>query len=348
MTQERFNTQRLRAISITEVARRLGCDLRRKGARQVALCPWHDDRHPSLTLYEDNHENHCYCFSCGKGGGVIDFTMQHEGWTFQEACRWLSTEFGIPINGKQSHQSRSLPMRSRRSRLKPPEPHYTFIPMEMVEEMASHDSSLCRCLKQLFIPRHVEWLSEEYMLGTYALGDYDDYTVFPDIDRRGRVCNLKIQHFDSDIQSPRFAHRDEGGCYWLGTMLAGKGRLPRDAKFSSRCLFGEHLLPRRPDATVALVESPKNALFGALHSPRLTWVATGSKNSIGEEVLEPLRGRNVIVLPDRDAIPLWTEKLRGMTHLANFVVSDFCERMAPEGQPKYDIADYIQSQNMPF
>lgn len=341
---EHFDTLRLNAISITEVARRLGCNLTRKGVRQVTNCPWHDDKHPSLTFYDDNQESRCYCFSCGKGGGVIDFTMQHEGWTFQEACRWLSSEFAISTGDITSCRSRP----KQRTKAKPVEPDYTYIPMEMVEEMVSTDNSMCRCLKQLFVPKNVEWICEEYMLGTYAMGKVDDYTVFPNIDRHGRACNLKIQHYDTDMQSAQFAHKDKGSCYWLGSMWVTEGRLPAGAQFQSQCLFGEHLLSRYPNSTVALVESPKNAVFGALEHPQLTWVAIGNKHSLKPDVLEPLRGRNVIVIPDRDAIALWTEQLQGMSSLVNFTVSDFCERAAPDDQPKFDIADYIIQHNMPF
>jgi len=60
-----------------------------------------------------------------------------------------------------------------------------------------------------------------------------------------------------------------------------------------------------------------------------------------------LVGRDVVVFPDRDAIPLWTDTLKGMRDLANFIVSDFCRRMAPEGKPKFDIADHLQRRMMP-
>jgi hypothetical protein len=60
--------------------------------------------------------------------------------------------------------------------------------------------------------------------------------------------------------------------------------------------------------------------------------------------LEPLRGRDIIVIPDADAVQDWTDIVCGMQDLANFTVSDFCQRHAPEGQPKFDIADYIQQQ----
>ena len=100
-------------------------------------------------------------------------------------------------------------------------------------------------------------------------------------------------------------------------------------------------------SAVALVESPKNALFGALAYPEMLWVATGNKTAIGPEELKPLRGRDVIVIPDRDAIGDWNAKINSMTWLANFTVSDFCERAAPDDNAKFDIADYLQHQLWP-
>lgn len=341
---EQFDTDRLRAISITEVARRLGDNVRRVGANHVTLCPWHDDHHPSLSLVEGTGKNYCHCFSCDKGGDVIAFTMQHEQWTFQEACQWLSNEFGIGM--VQSGWSYS-PQPKAKPRVEPAEPVYTYIPMPMVDEIVSMESSLCRCLVQMFPPRAVEWLVEEYRLGCYSMNEQDDYTVFPNIDAQGRVCNLKVQHYDSDLDSDRFAHSDQG-TYWLGAIWGREGRLPKDAVFRSECLFGEHLLTRYPNTTVALVESPKNALFGSLVFPKLTWVAAGSKNLLKRKALKPLQGRDVIVIPDRDAIDEWTAIIRGMADMANFTVSDFCRKAAPKGQPKFDIADYLQEQNMPF
>ena len=61
-----FDTRRLNAVPITEVARRLGMDLRRAGTVSRTLCPWHDDRHPSLVLYERTDENRCHTLKSWK------------------------------------------------------------------------------------------------------------------------------------------------------------------------------------------------------------------------------------------------------------------------------------------
>ncbi len=343
MNSEHYEPERLNAIPITEVAQRLGDNLKRAGAVTKTLCPWHEDHHPSLTFYERTNENRCHCFSCGNGGSVIDYVMQHEGWSFIDACRWLSREFGIG-----TVQNTWVPTRKPRLAVKAADPDYTYIPMEMLDQLVSTDNSLCQCLMRMYQPEAVQWLCEEYRIGCYSMNGRDDYTVFPNIDRKGRVCNLKVQCYDSDPMSPHFAHSINGSCYWLGSILVKEGRLPQDALFRSSCLFGEHLVSRYPDSTIALVESPKNALFGALAYPTFTWVAAGNKTMLKRDVLQPLKGRDVLVLPDCDAIDDWTHALNSMADLANFIVSDFCREQAPEGQTKYDIADYLQSHVLPF
>jgi DNA polymerase len=49
-------------------------------------CPFHDDHTPSLHLYED----HYYCFACGAHGGQIDWLMQVEGMSHEEAIDALA------------------------------------------------------------------------------------------------------------------------------------------------------------------------------------------------------------------------------------------------------------------
>lgn len=337
---EHFDLDRLKAISITEVARRLGCQLQRSGTVSKTICPWHEDSHPSLTLYERTGENHCHCFACGKGGSVIDFVMQNESWSFQEACQWLSNEFGISTTRYDGYLPRPKP----RPVVKPAEPEYTYIPMSMVDELVSTENSLCQCLMRMQPSEVVKWMTEEYRIGSYSMNGHDNFTVYPSIDQQGRVCNLKVQHYETDPLSPHFAHSTPNSCFWLGSIWAREGRLPQNARFRSTCLFGEHLLNRYPDSLVILVESPKNALFGAMAFPKWTWVAAGNKGMLRREVLQPLQGRDVIVIPDRDAIGEWSTVIAGMADLANFTVVDICEHKAPEGELKFDIADYLQNE----
>lgn len=340
MDKEYFDTNRLNDLSIMEVARRLGDTLKREGSVYKTRCPWHEDSHPSLTFYERTGESRCHCFACGNGGSVISYVMQHEKWTFQEACQWLSNGFGILTT--KSGKTYIPKQRGRTPEPQPLKPEYTYIPNNMVDEMVSSDNSLCKCLKQMFSEDDVNRVVEEYRIGIYSSYGYDDYTVFPNIDKDGRVCNLKIQHYETDMSSPLFAHKDSAPCVWLGRVWAKCGRLSPEAEFNSTCLFGEHLLSQYTDAAIALVESPKNALFGALAYPQMLWLATGNKGALKRETLLPLKQRDVIVIPDCDAVEEWNEKINNMRDLANFTVSDYCKRISSDENGKLDIADYIQ------
>ncbi len=60
-----------------------------------ALCPWHDDSKPSLTV---NQERQIFrCWVCNIGGDVFSFLMKHENVTFPEALQMLADRAGIKL-----------------------------------------------------------------------------------------------------------------------------------------------------------------------------------------------------------------------------------------------------------
>lgn len=333
----RYDVERLRALSIRRVASHFGT-LKYSGSSCMALCVWHDDHHPSLSLVESTGKNYCHCFSCGKGGDVITYVMAALDVDFRGACEWLSNKYGILTSDDKSYspQKKQKPVEEPMD-----ETPSDFIPMEMLDKLVTVENPLCQCLMRLFHPEAVKWVTEEYRLGCYTLSGDKEYTVFPNIDVEGRVCNLKVQPYETDPSSPQFAHSPKNSSYWLAAIWKRQGKLPANGQYHTQGLFGAHLLPLYPARTVALVESSKNAIVGALENPQMVWVATGNKSSLQRKYLEPLSGRDVVVIPDCDAVNDWTKTISGMKDLANFTVSDFCQRMAPEGDSKFDVADYI-------
>lgn len=79
----RMEIERLKAaIRIEDVVRKYVM-LTRRGNSYVGLCPFHDDRHPSLTVNPARKTYHC--FACGAHGDVIDFIRRAENLGFEEA-----------------------------------------------------------------------------------------------------------------------------------------------------------------------------------------------------------------------------------------------------------------------
>ena len=76
------------SINTQEAARRYGLEINRYGK---ALCPFHNDRHPSLYVADD----HYYCYGCGEHGDVIDLTARLFDLSLYEAAKKLAYDFGI-------------------------------------------------------------------------------------------------------------------------------------------------------------------------------------------------------------------------------------------------------------
>jgi len=70
-------------------------ELRRQGRNYVALCPWHDDTRPSMTI---NPERQTFkCWPCEIGGDIFSFLMRIEGVDFREALEMLADRAGIEL-----------------------------------------------------------------------------------------------------------------------------------------------------------------------------------------------------------------------------------------------------------
>ena len=96
---DRLELQKLRDLPIEGVAERLGLQV----TRHKALCPFHDDSHPSLSFRVNR--NTFRCFVCGASGGPIDLVMRHLNLDFKAACRWLADENNVILTEYQHHPS---------------------------------------------------------------------------------------------------------------------------------------------------------------------------------------------------------------------------------------------------
>jgi len=98
---EKYELQKLRDLPIEGVAERLGLQVR----MHKCLCPFHDDRHPSLSF--SVRRNTFRCFVCGASGGPIDLVMKYLGKDFRDACRWLADENNIILTEYQPKEVES-------------------------------------------------------------------------------------------------------------------------------------------------------------------------------------------------------------------------------------------------
>ncbi len=75
-------------VSCREAAERYGVEVNHYG---MALCPFHNDRHPSLYVADD----HYHCFACGEHGDVIDLVSKLFRLSLYDAAQKLAADFHL-------------------------------------------------------------------------------------------------------------------------------------------------------------------------------------------------------------------------------------------------------------
>jgi len=78
-------------ISVQRLAEGAGVTLTRHGADLIGLCPFHDDKEPSLVITPSKNLWNCLG-ACGTGGSVIDWVMRARGVSFRHAVELLRAD----------------------------------------------------------------------------------------------------------------------------------------------------------------------------------------------------------------------------------------------------------------
>ena len=324
--------------------------LKKTGVRYEALCPFHDDK--SLGSFVVYPKGNCYkCFSCGAGGGVVDFLMKHEGLSYPDAIRWLGKKYNIDVDDVDVNWTYT-------PRPAPP-------PMPMLELpkylMAGPKLAIDQDNLVTWIRTGVKWDTVqcsrvEKIIDIYNVGHgKNGHTIFWQLDERGRLRTGKMMKYRKD------GHRDKEA-FWnfdfIHSTLSRKRRdedpwpFPNifnpDKQEPQLTFFGMHLLDKYgKNATVNIVESEKTAVLMAIaygNHANQVWMACGGLEMINRERLQPIidRGRRIILYPDRDGIDKWRVKCEQM-HYPNMAVDCIPVQKwwKPEDGEKADIADVV-------
>ena len=81
-------------LTMPDVAKFYGLQINRSG---MACCPFHEERTPSLKVYEE----HFYCFGCGATGDCTGFVAKLFGISQFEAAKKISYDFGLNLFNRE-------------------------------------------------------------------------------------------------------------------------------------------------------------------------------------------------------------------------------------------------------
>ncbi len=95
-------------VSVQRLAEARGVVLKRQGADLIGLCPFHDDKKPSLVISSRKNLWHCLG-ACQVGGSVIDWVMKAEGVSFRHAVELLRAD--LPLTSPSTNVVKTATIR---------------------------------------------------------------------------------------------------------------------------------------------------------------------------------------------------------------------------------------------
>ena len=132
-----------RATPIEEVAGKLGMRV----VRHTALCPFHNDKNPSLHFHRG--KNRYKCFACGASGDVVDLVMKYNNVGFKEAVAEILEKKGEVLVVEDYHDD--LPQKNQKT------PDIEYLSTLIAHPVLTEDARRFLFDERRIDPRVVKW-----------------------------------------------------------------------------------------------------------------------------------------------------------------------------------------------
>ncbi len=237
--------------------------LSKKGRNYVALCPFHDDHNPSMSISEDKQIYKC--FVCGAGGNVFTFVSQYEKISFLEAVYKVAEYTGITLSAplQQTQLSRVDPHIAALYRLL--KEMIQFTQYELDTEDGSHAKQYLqkRSLSEEIIKKfqigynphedgvyqylHAKEFSDADMVecgvanlfGSRMMDRFANRILIPIHDAYGNPVGFTARRLDDRSQEAKYINTAETTIYRKGQLLFNYHRVKESVKQEKRVFLVE-------------------------------------------------------------------------------------------------------------
>ena len=211
MTQEYIDRLKEANDIVQVVGERL--TLTRRGANYVGICPFHNDRTPSLTV---SHTRQMYkCWACGAGGDVIKFIQEIDNLTFVEACTLLAKRAHMepPTNQPQTPEEAAA-ARQREMLLNEAQT------MQNTFSSARQQSAFVKFIAG----RHISYeTATKFGLGYATEGFFANRITYPFYSPSGQIVGFtgRAVDWNKECKYPKFKNSAESAIYHKEALLFG-------------------------------------------------------------------------------------------------------------------------------
>ena len=192
-------------VTTRQAAEFYGVTVSRNG---MALCPFHEDRHPSMKV-----DRRFHCFGCHADGDVIDFTARLFNLKPMEAAQKLAADFKIDCISKQEPTIKPHirePPTEQRSKLEGAHSYKVFCQyLHLLRDWERRYAP--QSPEEDFHPLFVEALKKkaptEYLLDCFLNGSPEERRKLAD-EQRGEV--MKLEQRIAEWSAAGALHRETG------------------------------------------------------------------------------------------------------------------------------------------
>ncbi len=284
-------------------------NLKRRGVNMIGLCPFHNEKTPSFTVSPS--KNLYKCFGCGKGGGAVNFLMEHEQFTYPEALRFLAQKYNIKIEEEKKSDEQIQRDNERQSYYLINEyaqdyfvhqlfntPEGTSVGLSYFKHRGLLETTI-KTFKLGYSPRESKAFTNQAVktgynidklkqLGLTSTNGYDFYrerVIFPFHNISGKTIGFGGRILREDKKAPKYLNSPESEIYNKRKTLYG--------------LYQAKTAIRKQDQCI-LVEGYTDVL--SLYQNGIQNVVASSGTSLTQEQVQLIKRftKNVIVLYDGD------------------------------------------------
>ena len=260
VSQEIIETIKARISITTLVSRYL--PVVSKGGRNWVVCPFHDDKNPSMVLNDE--KGTFYCFGCHTSGNIFEFLMQYEHLTFYQALERLAGECNVALRPETDNDRKERSLREQLYDV------HTVLTAEFMYQLAEDNPYAKRALSYLekrgvhedmrrkfligYAPPDVSFVadflrkrgfSDEviYSAGLFSAESkrsyFVDRIVFPVLDLHGKPIAFSARRMSSNDDIPKYINSSGTNLFKKGEVLYGMYQAMDSLRKKNPCVLVE-------------------------------------------------------------------------------------------------------------
>lgn len=196
-------------ISVERLVESAGIALKKSGKDRIGLCPFHEDREPSLIVTPE--KNLWHCFGCQSGGGPIDWVMKLRGISFRHAVELLHTD---PSLAAQSVSGLDAPVKRGTVRTLPAPVAFDADKQALLNQTVSYYHTTLQQSPEALAYLRERGLEHPELIEHFLLG-YANRTLGLRLPQKNRLAGAEIRTRLQEIG----IYRDSGHEHFNGSLI---------------------------------------------------------------------------------------------------------------------------------